>query len=86
MQLCGCTSDEIHPLRCHTLEFVNSESFPPSSELNVIILKFFNDHDGKVCHGVSTFVEVLCNRILLNLHVFDVMSVAIEANVQGILC
>ena len=85
VQLCGCTSGEIHPLRCHTPELVNPESFPPSSELNVIIPKFFNDHDHKVFHGVSTSIEMLSHWFLY-LHVSDVMSVAIEADLQGILC
>ena len=77
---CGCTSGEIHPLRCHTPEFVNPESFPPSSELNVIIPKFFNDHDGKVFHGVSTSIKVLSHFRFLCFHVSDITSVAIEAD------
>ena len=82
---CACTLAEIQPLRCHTLEFVNPESFTFSSELNIICLKVFNDHDGKIFfHVVSRLIEVLSHFRFLCLP--DVRSVAIEANVQGILC
>ena len=74
-----CTSGEIQPLRCHTLEFIDPKSFTFSSELNVIILKVFNDHDGKVFHGVSRFIEVFSHCRFLCLP--DVVSVAIEADV-----
>ena len=83
---CACTLGEIHPLRCHAPEFVNPESFPSSSELNVIIPKFFNDHDGKVVYGVSRLIEVFSHCRFLCFHFSDVISVAIEANVEGILC
>ena len=52
-------------------------------ELN-IVSRLFNDRDGKVFHGVSTLIEVLSHRFQ-NLLVFDVTSVTIEADVQGIL-
>ena len=81
---CVCISDEIHPLRCHTPKFVNPESFPSPSELNVIVSKLLNDHDGQVFHGMSTSIEVLSHWFLCL--VFDVISMAIEADVQGILC
>ena len=47
-----------HPLKCHTSEFVNPESFPSSSELNIVFLKFFDNHDGKVFHGMTMLIEV----------------------------
>ena len=59
--------------------------FTSSSSLNITLWDLLNDHDGKVFHGVPTFVEVLSHWFLCLL-VFDVISVAVEANVQGILC
>ena len=91
VQQLRCIS-EIHPLGFHTPEFVNPESFPSSSELNVIVLNLLNHHDGKVFHGMSTSIEVLSHCRFLCLLVFDARSVAdvrsvtFEADVQRILC
>ena len=59
--------------------------FASSSSLNITLWNLFDDHDGKVFHGVSTSIEVLSHWFLY-LHVSNVISVAIEADVQGILC
>ena len=59
--------------------------FTSSSSLNITLWNLFNDHDGKVIHGVSTSIEVFSHCRFLRLLVFDVRSVAIEPDVQGIL-
>ena len=64
-------------------KFVNPESFPSSSELNIVFPKFFNNHDGKVFLGMTMLIVVLSHCKFLNLLVFDVISVM---DVQGILC
>ena len=51
----------------------------------MIVSKLLNDHDGQVFHGMSTSIEVLSHWFLCLL-VFDVIFVAIEADVQGVLC
>ena len=60
--------------------------FTSSSSLNITVWNLLNDHDGKVIHGVSTSIEVLSHCRFLCFHVSDVISVAVEADVQGILC
>ena len=65
--------------------------FTSSSSLNITLWNLFNDHDRKVFRGVSTSTKVLSHyRFLCFLFsdvVFsDVVSVAIEADVEGILC
>ena len=59
--------------------------FASSSSLNITLWDLFNDHDRKVFNGVSTLIEVL-SHWFLHLLFSDVISVAIEADVQGILC
>ena len=59
--------------------------FTSSSSLNITRWDLLNDHDTKVFRGVSTSIEVL-RHWFLHFLAFDVISVAIEADVQGILC
>ena len=59
--------------------------------LNITLWDPLNDHDRKVIHGVSTSIEVLSHYRFLcflfsNVVFSDVVSVGIEADVEGILC
>ena len=60
--------------------------FTSSSSLNITVWNLFNDHDGKVFHGVSTSIEVLSHYRFLCFLFSNVASVASEADVEGILC
>ena len=59
--------------------------FTSSSSLNITHWDLLNDDDGKVFHGVPAPIEVF-SHWFQDLLVSDVISVAIEADVQGILC
>ena len=79
---------KVHSVRIQSTECPNPFPFmffTSSSSLNITSWNLLNDHDGEVFHGMSTPIEVLSHRFL-NLLVFDVRPVAIEAEMQGILC
>ena len=58
--------------------------FTSSSSLNITSWNLLNDHDGEVFHGVPAPIEVL-SHWFQDLLVSDVISVAIEADVQSVL-
>ena len=54
--------------------------------LNITLWDPLNDHDRKVFRGVSTSIEVLSHYRFLCFLFSNVVSVAIEVDVEGILC